>query len=121
MRIGAIPDAKMMKTPELPSLDELAGKTAAGKAASLGGVDGASGAGGVLRAEFTSFLDKAVGEVEGKMRVAEAERQKVLTGDTNNLHQATIAASEAGIAFSLMIEVRNKLVESYQEIIRMQV
>jgi flagellar hook-basal body complex protein FliE len=74
-----------------------------------------------LRAEFTSFLDKAVGEVEGKMRVAEMERQKVLTGETNNLHQATIAASEAGIAFSLMIEVRNKLVESYQEIIRMQV
>jgi flagellar hook-basal body complex protein FliE len=121
MRIGAIPDAKMMKTPELPSLDELVGKNAAGKTASLGGVDGAPGAGGVLRAEFTSFLDKAVGEVEGKMRVAEAERQKVLTGDTNNLHQATIAASEAGIAFSLMIEVRNKLVESYQEIIRMQV
>jgi flagellar hook-basal body complex protein FliE len=55
------------------------------------------------------------------MRVAEMERQKVLTGETNNLHQATIAASEAGIAFSLMIEVRNKLVESYQEIIRMQV
>ncbi len=121
MRIGAIPDAKMMKTPELPSLDELTGKTPSLKASGLGGVDGAPGAGGVLRAEFTSFLDKAVGEVEGKMRVAEMERQKVLTGETNNLHQATIAASEAGIAFSLMIEVRNKLVESYQEIMRMQV
>jgi flagellar hook-basal body complex protein FliE len=84
-------------------------------------VDGAPGAGGVTRAQFTSYLEKAVSEVEGKMQAAEVERQKVLSGETNNLHQATIAASEAGVAFSLMVEVRNKLVESYQEIIRMQV
>lgn len=125
MRIGAIPNLKMMQTQELPSLEELAGKAmtagAVKGAAPLGGVDGAPGPGGVMRAEFTSYLDKAVTEVEGKMRAAEVERQKVLTGETNNLHQATIAASEAGIAFSLMVEVRNKLVESYQEIIRMQV
>lgn len=125
MRIGAIPNLKMMQTQEIPSLEELAGKAmpagALKAAGSLGGVDGAPGAGGVMRTEFTSVLDKAVTEVEGKMRAAEVERQKVLTGETNNLHQATIAASEAGIAFSLMVEVRNKLVESYQEIIRMQV
>lgn len=131
MKIGAIPNLKMMQAQEIPSLEELAGKAmpagalkgigGAQGAAPLGGVDGAPGAGGVLRTEFTSLLDKAVTEVEGKMRAAEVERQKVLTGETNNLHQATIAASEAGIAFSLMVEVRNKLVESYQEILRMQV
>jgi len=125
MRIGAIPNIKTMQTQEIPSLEELTGNAMTAGAAKgvgvLGGVDGAQGAGGVTRAEFTSYLDKAVTEVEGKMRAAEVERQKVLTGDTNNLHQATIAASEAGIAFSLMVEVRNKLVESYQEIIRMQV
>lgn len=110
----------------LQKLEEMSGALSAGMA---GGVQGqglgkavpSMGVGGVMRAEFSSFLNKAVTEVEGKMRTAEVEKQKVLTGETNNLHQATIASSEAGIAFSLMVEVRNKLVESYQEIMRMQV
>ena len=79
---------------------------------------------GVSRAgrdEFSDFLTKAVSEVEEKMRISDVERQKVLTGEANNLHQATIAAQEASVAFSLMVEVRNKLVESYQELMRMQV
>lgn len=79
---------------------------------------GASRAG---RDEFSDFLTKAVSEVEEKMRISDVERQKVLTGEANNLHQATIAAQEASVAFSLMVEVRNKLVESYQELMRMQV
>jgi flagellar hook-basal body complex protein FliE len=110
----------------LQKLEELSGSLAPGmtagiKGPGLGQSAPSLGVGGVMRSEFSNYLNKAVTEVEGKMRAAEVEKQKVLTGETNNLHQATIATSEAGIAFSLMIEVRNKLVESYQEIIRMQV
>ena len=36
-------------------------------------------------------------------------------------HKSVIAMQEASVAFSLMVEVRNKLVESYQELMRMQV
>ena len=106
----------------LQKIEEMSGALSAGIAAGgVGKAGGAMGPGAAMRAEFSSFLNKAVTEVEGKMRSAEVEKQKVLTGETNNLHQATIASSEAGIAFSLMVEVRNKLVESYQEIMRMQV
>lgn len=110
----------------LQKLEEMSGSLAPGmgagiKGPGLGVASPSLGVGGAMRAEFSSFLNKAVTEVEGKMRAAEVEKQKVLTGETNNLHQATIAASEAGLAFSLMVEVRNKLVESYQEMIRMQV
>ena len=126
MRIGPIPSTLSAEVNPLQKLEEMSGALAAGmgKAGGAGSVMGAAspmGVGGAMRAEFSSFLNKAVGEVEGKMRSAEIEKQKVLTGETNNLHQATIASSEAGIAFSLMVEVRNKLVESYQEIMRMQV
>ena len=44
-----------------------------------------------------------------------------LTGDSPQLHQSVIAMQEAGVAFQLMVEVRNKLVESYQELMRMPV
>jgi flagellar hook-basal body complex protein FliE len=126
MRIGSLPGISPSEMNPLQKLDEMSGSLMPGMAAGikgpgLGVASPSMGVGGAMRAEFSSFLNKAVTEVEGKMRAAEVEKQKVLTGETNNLHQATIAASEAGLAFSLMVEVRNKLVESYQEMIRMQV
>ena len=126
MRIGPLPSVGSVEMNPLEKLQEMAGALAPGATAGVGmpGMTGATmgmGSGAAMRAEFSNLLNKAVTEVEGKLRSAEVEKAKVLTGETNNLHQATIASSEAGIAFSLMVEVRNKLVESYQEIMRMQV
>jgi flagellar hook-basal body complex protein FliE len=70
---------------------------------------------------FSNIIERAVQEVDGTMKAAAADQTKVLTGETNNLHQAMISMQEAGVAFSLMVEVRNKLVDSYQELMRMQV
>jgi len=72
-------------------------------------------------AGFSNFIERAIGEVDSKLQAAEGEKTKVLTGESNNLHQAVIAMQEANVAFSLMVEVRNKLVEGYQELMRMQV
>ncbi len=88
-------------------------------AASAAGSSSATGA--TKGAGFTNFLERAVGEVDSKLKSADAEKTQVLTGETTNLHQAVIAMQEASVAFSLMIEVRNKLVESYQELMRVQV
>ncbi len=127
MRVGPLPSVLSPEANPLQKLEEMSNALSAGMGAAgvkgpgLGVAGPPMGVGGVMRSEFSSFLNKAVTEVEGKMRSAEVEKQKVLTGEANNLHQATIASSEAGIAFSLMVEVRNKLVESYQEIMRMQV
>jgi flagellar hook-basal body complex protein FliE len=82
-----------------------------------GGATGATGSG----ASFSQVLEQAVNEVDNKMKVANADKSSLLTGETNNLHQAMISMQESSVAFSLMVEVRNKLVESYQELMRMQV
>jgi flagellar hook-basal body complex protein FliE len=81
---------------------------------------GATQSGGAKKS-FSDILEKLVGEVDGSIKAADAEKAKVLSGESTNLHQAMIAMQEAGVAFSMMVEVRNKLVESYQEIMRMQV
>ena len=78
-------------------------------------------AGAISKPSFPSFLENAIHEIDGTMRSASSEQTKVMTGETNNLHQAMISMQEASVAFSLMVEVRNKLVESYQELMRMQV
>ena len=70
---------------------------------------------------FSQMLDGLVGTVDAKHAAAQAETRKVLLGDSDQLHQSVIAMQEASVAFTMMVEVRNKLVESYQELMRMQV
>src|SRR5688500_13139273 len=70
---------------------------------------------------FGQMLDGIVGMVDSKQQAAGAMTRKVLLGETDQLHQSVIAMQEASVAFSMMVEVRNKVVESYQELMRMQV
>jgi flagellar hook-basal body complex protein FliE len=70
---------------------------------------------------FAPMLDGLVATVGAKQQAAGALTRQVLLGDTDQLHQSVIAMQEASVAFSMMVEVRNKLVESYQELMRMQV
>lgn len=47
--------------------------------------------------------------------------QKFALGEIADVHEVMIAAEKAGVAFELVMEIRNKLVEAYQEFMRMQV
>lgn len=77
--------------------------------------------GGAPSAEFSSVFDHLVSAVDTKQQEASAVTRQVLLGDNDQLHQSVIAMQEASVAFSLMVEVRNKLVDSYQELMRMAV
>ncbi len=70
---------------------------------------------------FTQMLDGLVATVDAKQDAAQAITKRVLLGESDQLHQSVLAMQEASVAFGLMVEVRNKLVESYQELMRMQV
>jgi flagellar hook-basal body complex protein FliE len=70
---------------------------------------------------FDGFLGNMVSEVSAKQSAAADAVQGVMTGGNVPLHQAMIAVQEASLSFQLMVEVRNKLLESYQELMRMQV
>jgi flagellar hook-basal body complex protein FliE len=83
---------------------------------------GLGGAHGTKPTEsFGQMLDGLVSTVESKETNAQDVTRKVLLGESSQLHQSMIAMQEASVAFSMMVEVRNKLVESYQELMRMQV
>jgi flagellar hook-basal body complex protein FliE len=70
---------------------------------------------------FGDIFEKLVGDVEQKQANAAQITRSVLLGDNPNLHQSVIAMQEASISFGLMVEVRNKVVEGYQELMRMPV
>lgn len=70
---------------------------------------------------FSDLLKGVTSTVASKQAEASQLTRNVLLGDSDQLHQSVIAMQEASVAFSLMVEVRNKLVESYQELMRLQV
>ena len=69
---------------------------------------------------FGKMLDGLVATVDAKQTQANDLTKRVLLGETDQLHQSVIAMQEASVSFSLMVQVRNKLVDSYQELMRMQ-
>jgi flagellar hook-basal body complex protein FliE len=69
---------------------------------------------------FGETLTGLLQTVAAKQAAADQLTQHVLLGNGGQLHQSVIAMQEAGVAFSLMVQVRNKLVDSYQELMRMQ-
>jgi flagellar hook-basal body complex protein FliE len=70
---------------------------------------------------FDATLRRLVGEVNTQQLHAADAAGKLLAGENVPLHQTMIAIEEASVSFQLMVEVRNKLLDSYQEIMRMQV
>jgi len=70
---------------------------------------------------FGNMLTRMVDEVNTKQQIASDAVANLQAGGNVSLHQAVIAMEEASVSFQLMVEVRNKLLESYQEIMRMQI
>lgn len=86
---------------------------------------GASGAGATGRAgdgsSFGSLVKGAVESLEGSQKAADQEISKAVTGESPDLHKTIIALQSADLQFQLGLQVRNKLIGAYEEIMRMQV
>jgi len=70
---------------------------------------------------FTDALYKAVADVDRLQHEADKSVTNVQTGNTGSLHEAIIALEKADISFRTMLQVRNKVIDAYQEIMRMSV
>src|SRR5580704_12859371 len=64
---------------------------------------------------FSNLLGKLVNEVNSKQITASQAVNNVQAGGNVSLHQAVIAMEEANVSFQLMVEVRNKMLDAYQE------
>ena len=70
---------------------------------------------------FAETLKSALGEVNTLQSRRDEMIEGMVTGRVTDVHDVMAAAEEAQLAFQLLLEVRNRLLESYQEIMRMQV
>lgn len=69
---------------------------------------------------FGDVLKNAVSQVEGLQTNANLQVGDLLQGQRSDVHNVMIAVEKADVAFQLMMQVRNKIVNAYQEIEKMQ-
>lgn len=97
---------------QLRATAELAKGSGAGKAAAPEAGNG----------EFAQALQSLMGQVSTQQMNAEKMAQAFATGDSSvNLHEVMSALQKANISFQSMVQVRNKLVSAYQDIMNIQV
>lgn len=70
---------------------------------------------------FGDTLHEAVGKVNEMQKEADIKMQQLATGENTNVADVMVAAERADIALKLMMSVRNKMIDAYQEIMKMQV
>ncbi|ASS75653.1 flagellar hook-basal body complex protein FliE [Tumebacillus algifaecis] len=70
---------------------------------------------------FSEVLSQAIESVNNQQNHADVLTEALASGQAPDLHTVMIAAEKASISFQLMVQIRNKAMEAYQEVMRMQV
>ncbi|MED1917386.1 flagellar hook-basal body complex protein FliE [Bacillus thuringiensis] len=71
--------------------------------------------------EFSSFLSDAMNKVNQAQVESSNLADRFAAGEITDLHQVTVAGQKASVMLQMTMQVRNKMIESYQEIMRMSI
>lgn len=69
---------------------------------------------------FSELLAKSISDVNGLQVEANMAMERLATGKSKNLHETMLAVEQAEIAFKTMNQIRQKVLEAYKEVMRMQ-
>ena len=69
---------------------------------------------------FQSILSDAIGHVERFQQNSQTAIGKFLSGEDQEVHKVALATQQAELSFDLFLQVRNKVVSAYQEVMKMQ-
>jgi flagellar hook-basal body complex protein FliE len=72
-------------------------------------------------ADFTEFLTDALMDTQKAQMEADKAMEKLAAGEAESIHEVMVAMEEADISMRLVVQMRNKIVDAYQEIMRMSV
>ncbi|MCW5966118.1 MAG: flagellar hook-basal body complex protein FliE [Bryobacterales bacterium] len=70
---------------------------------------------------FATELNSAIRRVDRTMAESNGLSERLLRGENVELHTVALRAQEASLQFDLLLQVRNRLIQGYQEIMRLQV
>ena len=81
----------------------------------------AAKSGGSGSGSFAASLQDAIAKVDQQRLEAQGSIDRFLSGEGEELHQVALATQKAELSFEMFQQVRNKVVQAYQEVMRMQV
>ena len=81
---------------------------------------GAAGAGAIDGKSFKDVLADSLKEVNAMQMEAEGAIQDIATGKTDNVAEVMMAVEKADLAFKMLLQIRNKLTDAYDEVMRMR-
>ncbi|HZR68355.1 MAG TPA: flagellar hook-basal body complex protein FliE [Burkholderiales bacterium] len=81
----------------------------------------AGGTGTAPASGFGDWLSREIAQVNDKIQSTDKQVQDLALGKAGNLHDVMIALEDTKLSFQLMVQVRTRLLEAYQDILRMQV
>jgi flagellar hook-basal body complex protein FliE len=97
----------------------------AGPAGNLGNVAGKADVAGLDapagKADFSKSLLEGVREVDQSLRAADELPRKILEGGLGDFHEVAATLKQSELSFKFALEVRNKLIDAYREVMRMSV
>ena len=70
---------------------------------------------------FQSLLRDAIGRVEQFQQNSQSSIDKFLSGEDEEVHKVALAVQQTEMAFDLFLQVRNKVISAYQEVMKMQI
>lgn len=85
------------------------------------GSSGSSNSVGGSGKSFSDTLNEAIQNVNELQKSSDKAIQNLATGRTDNVAEVMITSEKADIALKLMVQVRNKIIDAYQDIMKMQV
>ncbi len=69
---------------------------------------------------FSDFLKDTIGQVEDVQTKNDVNSLQLLSGQSTDIHTSLITAQKAELTFNLAVQVRNKVIDAYNEVMRMQ-
>lgn len=90
-------------------------------AAGSGELTSAASVRGEAPPAFSERLFAEFDQVAGKLNAAAGDLQDLAAGRQDNLHHVMLSLEEAKLSFQLLVQVRNKMLEAYQDLMRMQI
>jgi flagellar hook-basal body complex protein FliE len=70
---------------------------------------------------FTERVSSGLQALNGQLLAAQGDLQRLAVGDVDNLHEVMVRLEESRIALQLAMQVRNRVLEAYQDVMRMQI
>jgi len=71
--------------------------------------------------DFLSTLNGFMTEVNKLQQESGESIERLASGDVSNIHDVMVAVEKASVSFELMMEIRNKVIEAYREVMRTQI